>query len=625
MGFQLHRRTGQEQEKEPVPESFPDDATSQVYGERIASFGARYAEVSRQWSLVANLRLVVFVIIGLNVWWAWNQDSPWWLLPVVAEIVVVTELVRRHTVLRRERDRLARVIEVNRHALARYRMQWAKVPPVPERGISREHPFAWDLNVVGDASLLRRIGTPVTTMGWDHLTRAVTTTAMASTVSDRQEAIAELASQVDVRQDVESIGLERDGMVRQPDDLLQWAEGARWLEHRAWLRLFAVVSPVITIALMVLQAVGTMPVPLWLVPVVIQVIVSQTFATGASAQVARIAPLHREIAAWTKIFTEIERAGVNAEVLRRIREDLLRPGDSASAQCGRLVRFSSMAIPRGTMLYVPFQMLLLWDVNVLAGMERWQQASGRKLRTWLETSAEWESLAALSVLAHDHPEWVFPQVDAGLARFEAEEIRHPLIAPELAVGNDVAVGPEGTILFVTGSNMSGKSTLLRSIGLNTVLANSGAPVAASSCRLPVLDVRCCMRVEDSIDRGVSYFMAELLRLKSVVDAARQAWEQPVLYLLDEILQGTNTAERQIASRRVMRSLAKSHAIGAVSSHDLELFESDEVRDLAVPVHFAEQFTQGTNPPAMTFDYRLREGIATSTNALALMEMLGFDE
>jgi DNA mismatch repair ATPase MutS len=143
--------------------------------------------------------------------------------------------------------------------------------------------------------------------------------------------------------------------------------------------------------------------------------------------------------------------------------------------------------------------------------------------------------------------------------------------------------------------------------------------------LPSLDVRCCMRVEDSIDRGVSFFMAELLRLKSVVDASRAAKTQPVLYLLDEILQGTNTAERQIASRRVMRALAKSHAIGAVSSHDLELFESEDVRDLAIPVHFAEQFWQQANPPEMTFDYRLRDGIATSTNALALMEMLGFED
>jgi hypothetical protein len=598
---------------------------SETYRQRIEAFSTDYAEISRKWSLMANLRLVVFVVIALNAWWAWDQRS--WLLavPIAIECAVVIGLIRQHRKLRHERDRAHRMIEVNRHGLARFGMHWGDVPPLPESDISREHPFAWDLNVVGDASLLRRIGTPVTTMGWDRLTSALTTADRAGDVVPQQAAIAELAGQLDLRQTVEAIGLEEQGVVRRPDDLLAWAEGPRWLDNRNWLRGFAIASPVVTVTLMVLQALGVIPVPLWLAPVVLQVLVSQTVATGASDHVARIAPLHREIASWARIFAAIEQSGANADELRGIQAALLAANGSASAQCGRLVRFSSMAIPRGTLLYVPFQMVLLWDVNVLAGMERWQRAAGHLLRPWLAASAEWESLAALSVLAHDHPDWVFPQMDDTLPRIEAGNLRHPLIAADVAVGNDVAVGPEGTVLFVTGSNMSGKSTLLRAIGLNTVLAKAGAPVAAARCALPSLDVRCCMRVEDSIDRGVSFFMAELLRLKSVVDAARVANDQPVLYLLDEILQGTNTAERQIASRRVMRALAKSHAIGAVSSHDLELFESDDVRDLAIPVHFAEQFRQQANPPEMTFDYRLRDGIATSTNALALMELLGFED
>jgi hypothetical protein len=598
---------------------------SGTYRQRIEVFSRQYAEISRQWSLMANLRLVVFVVIALNAWWAWDQRS--WLLaaPIAIESALVIGLIRQHRKLRQERDQAHRMIEVNRHGLARIGMQWGELPPLLESDISREHPFAWDLNVVGDASILRRIGTPVTTMGWARLTSALTTADRARDVLPRQEAIAELAGQLDLRQTVEAIGLEAQGVVRRPDDLLAWAEGPRWLDNRSWLRGFAIASPVVTVTLMVLQALGVVPVPLWLAPVVLQVLVSQTVATGASEHVARIAPLHREIASWARIFAAIEQSGAKSDELREIQAALLTADDSASTQCGRLVRFSSMAIPRGTLLYVPFQMFLLWDVNVLAGMERWQRAAGHWLRQWLVASAEWESLAALSVLAHDHPDWVFPKVDDARSRFDASNLRHPLIPADVAVGNDVAVGPEGTVLFVTGSNMSGKSTLLRAIGLNTVLAKAGAPVAAVQCALPSLDVRCCMRVEDSIDRGVSFFMAELLRLKSVVDASRAAKTQPVLYLLDEILQGTNTAERQIASRRVMRALAKSHAIGAVSSHDLELFESEDVRDLAIPVHFAEQFRQQANPPEMTFDYRLRDGIATSTNALALMEMLGFED
>jgi DNA mismatch repair ATPase MutS len=172
--------------------------------------------------------------------------------------------------------------------------------------------------------------------------------------------------------------------------------------------------------------------------------------------------------------------------------------------------------------------------------------------------------------------------------------------------------------------MSGKSTLLRAVGLNAVLAMAGGPVAATRFVLPPVDVWTCMRVEDSLARGVSFFMAELQRLKAVVDAADSATERPVLYLLDEILQGTNTAERQIASRRVLGQLAERNAIGGVSSHDLTLIEGSDLERKAVPVHFAETFTRSPEGPNMTFDYDLRPGLATSTNALALMELLGFD-
>jgi hypothetical protein len=568
------------------------------------------------------LRLGVFAIIALTAWWAWDRETPWLLLAVALEVAFVTWLIARHTGLRHQRDRAKRMIDVNTRALARYRMAWHDLPELPRHEITREHPYAWDLNVVGDASLLRRIGSPVTHGGWDLLIARLTATGPVDGIAARQAAIGELARQVDLRQEVEAAGLRDDDSLRSPRALLDWAEGARYLDSMHWLRWFARISPLVTIGLMAAQALGAIAWPLWLLPIVVQVVVSQLFAGGASARVARVAPLHREIAGYVEIFRAIESSQPQAAELVRLRNVLV--GDHASTCVGQLSRVCSLAIPVGTLLYVPFQLLLLWDVNVLAVMERWQSRHGRQIRHWLDAIAEWESLAALAILAHDHPDWAFPDLDPAHATFRARNLRHPLIAEEVAVGNDVEVGPWGTVLFVTGSNMSGKSTLLRAIGLNTVLARAGAPVAAVSCALPSLDIRCCMRVEDSVDRGVSYFMAELLRLKSVVDAAHAACEQPVLYLLDEILQGTNTAERQIASRRVMRSLAATSAIGAVSSHDLELFDEAEIADLARCVHFAEQFDRSVNPPQMHFDYRLRPGIATSTNALALMEMLGFD-
>jgi DNA mismatch repair ATPase MutS len=194
------------------------------------------------------------------------------------------------------------------------------------------------------------------------------------------------------------------------------------------------------------------------------------------------------------------------------------------------------------------------------------------------------------------------------------------------VCNDVTVGPRGTFLMVTGSNMSGKSTLLRAIGVNIVLAGAGGPVCATDLRMPPISLWTSMRVEDSLERGVSFFMAELQRLKKVVDAARESRQKGItlFYLLDEILQGTNTNERQIAARRVIMYLVSQGALGAVSTHDLGLADLPEVAAASRPVHFTEIIKSGPQGPEMTFDYKLRPGIATSTNALRLMEIVGLD-
>ncbi len=224
----------------------------------------------------------------------------------------------------------------------------------------------------------------------------------------------------------------------------------------------------------------------------------------------------------------------------------------------------------------------------------------------------------------------------------ARGLGHPLLPPAVCVRNDVQVGPPGTLLLVTGSNMSGKSTLLRAIGLNVVLAQAGGPVCAAALWLPPVRLATAIRVRDSLEEGVSYFLAELRRLREIVEAAHPRPDRdqpPLLYLLDEMLHGTNTAERQIAARRILRHLVAQGAIGVVSTHDLTLADTPGLAKVSVPVHFTETLTSGEDEasggveassgeagigPVMRFDYRLRPGIATSTNALRLMEAVGLD-
>ena len=275
-----------------------------------------------------------------------------------------------------------------------------------------------------------------------------------------------------------------------------------------------------------------------------------------------------------------------------------------------------MAIPPSTSLYIPLQGTLFWDLHVLMAMERWRAAGGANARRWLAVLGETEALAALAGLLHDHPDWILPAVGATDETYRATALGHPLLADDVRVRNDVTVGPPGTFLLVTGSNMSGKSTLLRSIGVNAVLAQAGGPVCATALAMPAVTLWTSVRVQDSLERGVSFFMAELQRLKLIVDAANRAHDHGgprVLYLLDEILQGTNTAERSIAARRIIAWLIDQGAIGAVSTHDLALADDPRLLPAAVAVHFTDTVGDSPDAPPMSFDYILRPGVATTTN------------
>ncbi len=241
-------------------------------------------------------------------------------------------------------------------------------------------------------------------------------------------------------------------------------------------------------------------------------------------------------------------------------------------------------------VYLPLQFLFLYDFHVLSLIEVWQRRYGKHARDWFEALGRFEALCSLATLVHDHPDWVFPEVAATADRFQAERLGHPLLPDDQRVTNDVEVGPAGSFLLVTGSNMSGKSTLLRAIGVNAVLAEAGAPVCAARLSMPPVMLATSMRVRDSLEYGVSFFMAELMRLKEIVDLARQSDQRQgrmLLYLLDEILLGTNSRERHIAVMRVMQFLLRHTAIGAISTHDLELADSEPLSGACRCVHFRE--------------------------------------
>lgn len=604
-------------ESPPIP-------AARLYADRIATFSDRHREVQRRWSLIANLRLVVVVAIAMALWQWWQDRDV--LLVALAGILLVglVALIVIHTRMRSTRDALQRMVAVNQRARFRLEQTWDDAPMPPDPGVDRDHPYAWDLNVVGRASLAQRIGTPVTRYGWDALYDALLNGAPFTGIASRQNAIGELAAEIDLQQAVEAAGLRTDETLPDPEALVRWAAAPPWLHARLWLRIISWIGPLMVIVLLVLWATGLVEAPFLVIPIAINGVIFALWGQPAARQVQAIVPLRDAIAVYRDTFRTISSTTSVAPLLREIDATLGAGEDGALARSASLARIVSLAIPPGAIIYFPLQLAFLWDIHVLEFLEAWQAKAGGRVRSWLEAIGEWEALAALAVLRRDNPDWVWPVVAPEATSIDATGLAHPLLPHGEAVANDVSVGPEGHFLFVTGSNMSGKSTLLRAIGANAVLAQAGAPVFATSLTMPPLGIWTCMRVEDSLEKGVSFFMAELQRLKAVVDGVADDPSRTALYLLDEILQGTNTGERQIASRMVLESLTRHRSIGAISSHDLELIAGTALETAADQVHFAEVFTRGPQGPSMTFDYELRHGPATSSNALALMELLGFD-
>jgi hypothetical protein len=517
------------------------------------------------------------------------------------------------------------VARVSTEAIARVQRDWRHLPPPAVPVPDEDHPYAQDLDLVGQASLFQLLGWVSTIHGRRALADWLLQPADPGTVAERQEAVRELAPMLDYRLDLAARGrlLDQDQDI---DAFFAWAATPAWFRRRPWLPWLARTSAAATVVLGLLHWQGLAG-PWWLLPLAVNVVLIAAFEKRAHDTFTRAFSRHRSFQSHAALFTRLCERPFSSPLLRRLQGDLHASGLSVPHEMKRLGSLMQLADLRfQAFFHFPINLITLWDLHVLDALERWQGRTGGWLRRWFAVLGEVDALAGLAAVAHDNPEWAYPDVSAETDRVTAVALGHPMLPAHRRVANDVEVGPPGSVLLVTGSNMSGKSTLLRSIGLNIVLAQAGGPVCARSMRLPPLAVYTSMRVHDSLEAGVSYFMAALQRLKLIVTAADAVppGGPRLIYLLDEILQGTNTAERQVAVRRILSHLLALPVVGAVTTHDLELAASPELASTAVTVHFSEGVEEHQEGARLSFDYRLQPGVATSRNALKLLRLVGLD-
>lgn len=596
---------------------------------------------------------VIFLIFGFMadseagvaatvLWWA-----GWLALLAFVLVAGFHEGKREELVILRGRR------SVLQRLLARLDRHWESLPVWRPTATQKENSspersgVADDLDLFGQGSLMQLVSMAYTGPGLRALANWLTEPALAEQGAARAIAARSLLTDRASRVRFYELARRVSSSAAEPDAFSTWASGPRWLTKRNWLVCWAWSSLPLAVLLFLgggflfksaaaVEENRTFDLGMALlagcIPLVVNLLISVWTSGPVHAIFAHAINQRSDVSGYVEMFSFAEHLPDQPPLVSDIRNRLAASAGGAALGMKQLDRIALLVtLRRRGISYVVFlllQIFTLWDVHLLRWLERWQEAHGDAVADWFIALGELEALQSIAALHDDYPDWTVAQWEpsGNGSQLSASGLAHPLLPDGVRVPNDVTIGPTGTLLLVTGSNMSGKSTMLRSVGLNVVLAGLGAPVCAAAFRLPSVELATSIRVRDNLREGVSFYMAELHRLRDVVNHARSLQgksDRKVLYLLDEILQGTNSRERAIAVVQVLRHLVGSGAIGAISTHDLELAEDEELMPLAKVVHFRETIrVDDQGREVMEFDYHMRDGVTPTTNALRLLELVG---
>jgi len=587
------------------------------YRDRLQQWEAEGARLDRHFNQLSAVRAILFVAGMVLAWVALARGTPalWWAgIPLLGFAVVAL----RHERVAAAREEARRGVDWYRAGLARLEGRWAGAGDGGERFRQPDHLYADDLDLFGRGSLFELLCTARTSVGQQTLAAWLLRPAAPPAIRERQNAVRELTGRPAFR---DRLALAAGGTAGGSVDagVGTWG-GAAAREVPAWARPAAFASGTANVAAVVGFLWFGLPGPVVVAVLAIGALVAARLRPVVAGVIAAAGRPSRELDLLATLAELLEGESVSAPLLAGLRDRLSDgSGTPASRQIARLHRLIGLLDSRKNQLFLPVAALLLWTTQLGLAIEAWRRRSGPSIGSWVAAVGEYEALAALATFADEHPDHSWPEVIDGPAMLKATAMAHPLLPRAGTVANDLALGDEPALLLVSGSNMSGKSTMLRAAGLNVVLAQAGAPVRAGAMRLSPLAVGASLRTVDSLLEGQSRFYAEIGRLRKVMDLLEG--DRPVLFLLDELLSGTNSHDRLIGARAIVRHLVERGAIGMVTTHDLALAEiATALGTRAANVHFEDHLEAGR----LAFDYRLRAGVVSRSNALELMRSVGLD-
>jgi hypothetical protein len=598
---------------DPAPRSARNEYEARLAARRD-SLGRAEAGHKR----LGTFRLLTALITGGILWLALSQHLSLAYLGLPASLFAV--LVIAHARLDRTRKVARRAVDYYSRALDRLSDKWMDSGENGERFRDAAHPYADDLDLFGAGSLFQLLNIARTTAGEATLARWLAAPAERDEILGRQAAVDELRTRLDLREDLALLGQDFRASGH-PDALARWGASPA-VTFPGWVRFAAPVMALTSLGLLIAVFAADFADPKLRIALILTAAIEGLLVLPLRERIAKVVlavgqPGH-DLALLAQVLNRLEAESFSSPKLAGLRARLNVAGQPASQRISKLQRLIELLDSRDNLLMRLVGPLLLWTTQLAMAIEAWRAVSGSGIAGWVSAVGEMEALSSLACYAYEHPNDPFPFIATDGPVFDAQAMAHPLLPESRSIRNDLYLSHSMRLIVVSGSNMSGKSTLLRTTGVNTVLALAGAPVRAEVLTVSPLQLGASIRINDSLQAGASRFYAEITRLRDILALADRG---PVLFLLDELLNGTNSHDRRIGAEGVVRGLVKRNAIGLVTTHDLALAAiADSLGHEAANEHFEDHLENGV----MTFDYRIQPGVVEKSNALELMRAVGLD-
>ena len=592
----------------------------QKYERRIIKLNSLLKKQEKFEKEISLIRLLVFIVeINIVIYTYLSHRYILLAISLIIFFAIFIYLVVSHKRIRGRMKYTKLLTNINNDSLKRIKGEWDSFKDDGEDFRNNNHNYSEDLDIFGNKSLFQWINTAKTYTGRQNLSKLLTElVGNKKDILERQAAVDELSSMLKWRQRFLAEGMIASDKIHDPRDLIAWSKEDNEYFRSPYKIALIRILPIITIILIV-QGYILSIVPSYLPSIALFSQFLFLILKGKERQqLLNISErFNHDLRTYYNMLKTFERQHFISPYIENIQRGIKdKEGVEAFKQIDELTSIINAIANRRNSLYSIINVITLWDLQTIIALEKWKQNSGHCLEGWLDAIGKIEALSSLAVIRFDNPDWAMPIISEDESVLETEGIGHPLLSNRIS--NDITFGHNKKVLLITGSNMSGKSTLLRTSGINLVLAYAGAPVCAKYFKASIMDIYTCMRVSDNLSENISSFYAELLRIKKIISEAEA--DKKVFFLLDEIFKGTNSIDRHIGAKVLINKLSKTKSIGMVSTHDLELCELEKENPKIANYHFREYYEDDK----INFDYKLRSGASTTRNAIYLMKLAGID-